>query len=257
MNDTNPMSVLTLLALCAARLSVVRLCHSVQSTSEQLAGYLGVPLDELLWQCGDINHLAWFTQLRHQAKDMYPRLHRVARDPMVYEADPVRFEVLRYFGAVVTESSGHFSEYVPYFRKRPDLLERYTRAGYLGESGFYANHWPQWRAEARETIRAQLEGRIPVLLDRSNEYASTSVEAIETDQAAIIHGNVLNMGLIENLPEGGCVEVPVLANGTGPHPVHFGPLPPQPAAPDSLHTYAHELMVRAVLEQVGRPRFAP
>lgn len=249
MNYTNPMSALTLVALRATGLSVVGLCHSVQDTSKQLAGYLGLPLGELSWRCGGINHLAWFTELRHEGRDMYPRLRRVARNPKVYETDPVRFEVLRYFGAFVTESSGHFSEYVPYFRKRPDLLTRYTRAGYLGESGFYASQWPQWRAEADETIRAQLEGRTPVVLERSSEYASTIVEAIETNQAAVIHGNVLNRGLIENLPEGGCVEVPVLVNGTGLHPVHFGPLRPQLAALDAVHMYTHELMVQAVLER--------
>jgi alpha-galactosidase len=248
MNYTNPMSALTLLALRATRLSVVGLCHSVQCTSQQLAGYLDVPLVELRWHCGGINHLAWFTELWHQGEDMYPHLRRAARDPKVYEADPVRFEVLRHFGAFVTESSGHFSEYVPYFRKRPDLLKRYTGAGYLGESGFYANHWPQWRVEADETIRAQLAGESEINLGRSDEYASVIVEAMETDQAAVIHGNVLNAGLIENLPAGGCVEVPVLVNGTGLHPEHFGTLPPQLAALDAAHMYAHELMVEAVLE---------
>jgi alpha-galactosidase len=249
MNYTNPMSALTLLALRATSLSVVGLCHSVQGTSRQLAGYLGVPPEELSWKCGGINHLAWFTELWHEEEDMYPRLREAARDPEVYEADPVRFEVLRHFGAFVTESSGHFSEYVPYFRKRPDLLRQYTRAGYLGESGFYANHWPQWRVEADETIRDQLDGRRDVVLERSSEYASAIVEAIETDQAAVIHGNVLNTGLIENLPAGGCVEVPVLVDGTGLHPVHFGRLPPQLAALDAAHMYGHELMVRAVLER--------
>jgi alpha-galactosidase len=248
MNYTNPMSALTLLALRATRLSVVGLCHSVQGTSQQLAGYLDVPLEELQWHCGGINHLAWFTELWHQGVDMYPRLRRAARDPKVYEADPVRFEVLRHFGAFVTESSGHFSEYVPYFRKRPDLLRRYTRAGYLGESGFYANHWPQWRVDADETIRAQLAGESEIDLKRSDEYASVIVEAVETDRPALVHGNALNTGLIENLPAGGCVEVPVLVDGTGLHPVHFGPLPPQLAALDAVHMYAHELMVEAVLK---------
>ena len=252
MNYTNPMSALTLLALRATRLSVVGLCHSVQGTSQQLAGYLDVPLEELRWKCAGINHLAWFTELRHQGEDMYPRLRRAARTPSVYEADPVRFEVMLHFGAFVTESSGHFSEYVPYFRKRRDLLKRYTRAGYLGESGLYANHWPQWRAEADETIRAQLAGRSEVSLVRSTEYASVIVEAVEGHQPAVIHGNVLNTGLIENLLAGGCVEVPVRVDGSGLHPRRFGPLPPQLAALDSSHMYVHELMVEAVLERDWR-----
>jgi len=249
MNYTNPMSALTLLALRATRLQVVGLCHSVQGTSRQLAGYLDLPYEELRFRCAGINHLAWFTELTHEGQDLYPRLRAAAHNPEIYECDPVRFEVLLHFGAFVTESSGHFSEYVPYFRKRPELLARYTRSGYRGESGFYAHNWPRWRAEADETTQAQLDGRSEIVLKRSTEYASTIVEAIETDRPAVIHGNVLNTGLIDNLPAGGCVEVPVLVDGTGLHPTWFGPLPPQLAALDAPHMYVHELLVQAVLER--------
>jgi alpha-galactosidase len=249
MNYTNPMSALTLLALRATDLQVVGLCHSVQGTSRQLAGYLDVPYEALRFRCAGINHLAWFTELTFQGQDMYPRLRQAARDAEIYECDPVRFEVLLHFGAFVTESSGHFSEYVPYFRKRPDLLARYMREGYRGESGFYANNWPRWRAEAEETIQAQLADGGEMRLQRSSEYASFIVEAIETGRPAVIHGNVLNTDLIDNLPAGGCVEVPVLVDGGGLHPTHFGPLPPQLAALDAAHMYVHELMVQAVLEQ--------
>jgi alpha-galactosidase len=249
MNYTNPMSALTLLALRATRLAVVGLCHSVQGTAHRLATYLDVPYEELRFQCAGINHMAWFTELSHRGDDMYPRLRRAARDPEIYDSDPVRFEMMLHFGAFVTESSGHFSEYVPYFRKRPDLLERYARDGYQGESGFYANNWPRWRAEANETSRAQLSGESEILLNRSSEYASVIVEAIEMDQPAVIHGNVLNNGLIHNLPLGGCVEVPVLVDGTGLHAVGFGPLPAQLAALNAAHMYVHELMVQAVVER--------
>lgn len=142
MNYTNPMSALTLLALRATGLRVVGLCHSVQNTAEQLAGYLEVPLEQLRFRCAGINHLAWYTELRVGGEDMYPRLAERARDPEIYDSDPVRFEVMKHFGAFVTESSGHLSEYLPYFRKRPDLIAKYTRRGYRGESGFYANNWP-------------------------------------------------------------------------------------------------------------------
>ena len=249
MNYTNPMSALTLLALRAARLQVVGLCHSVQGTSRQLAGYLDLPYEELRWRCGGINHLAWFTELTWQGEDMYPRLRQAALKPEIYECDPVRFEVMLHFGAFVTESSGHFSEYVPYFRKRPDLIERYTRQGYLGESGFYANNWPGWRAASDEMIRAVLAGKSEMALKRSSEYASTIVEAREMGRPAVIHGNVLNAGLIDNLPAGGCVEVAVLVDGAGLHPVRFGPLPSQLAALDAAHMYVHELLVEAVLQR--------
>jgi alpha-galactosidase len=123
------------------------------------------------------------------------------------------------------------------------------REGYRGESGFYANNWPRWRTEAEEAIQAQLADRGEMRLQRSSEYASFVVEAIEMDRPAVIHGNVLNTGLIDNLPAGGCVEVPVLVDGGGFQPTHFGPLPPQLAALDAAHMYVHELMVEAVLEQ--------
>jgi alpha-galactosidase len=249
MNYTNPMSALTLQALRATGLQVVGLCHSVQGTSRQLATYLDLPYEDLRFRCAGINHLAWFTELTYRGEDMYPRLRQAARNPEIYEADPVRFEVMLHFGAFVTESSGHFSEYVPYFRKRPDLLARYTRDGYLGESGFYANNWPAWRAGAEETVRAQLAGRIEIALQRSSEYASFIVEAMEMGVPAVIHGNVLNRGLVDNLLPGGCVEVPVLVDATGLHPIHFGPLPPQLAALNAAHMYVHELMVQAVLER--------
>lgn len=249
MNYTNPMSALTLLALRATSLHVVGLCHSVQGTCRQLASYLKVPYEELHFRCAGINHLAWFIELTHQGEDVYPRLHQVAQNPDVYECDPVRFEVMFHLGAFVTESSGHLSEYVPYFRKRPDLLRRYMRAGYRGESGFYAHHWPRWRAEADEAVRAQLTRKEAIPLQRSTEYASVIVEAIETGQPAVIHGNVRNTGLIDNLLMNGCVEVPVWVDGTGLHPTYVGPLPPQLAALDAAHMYAHELMVQAVLDR--------
>jgi alpha-galactosidase len=253
MNYTNPMSALTLLALRATGLQVVGLCHSVQNTAEQLAGYLDVPAESLRFQCAGINHLAWYTELRVNGEDAYPCLVERAKDPEVYDSDPVRFEVMKHFGAFVTESSGHLSEYLPYFRKRPDLVSRYTRGGYRGESGFYANNWPSWRQGGDDSIREALEGRTQLSMKRSGEYASTIIEAIELGTPRVIHGNVLNRGLIDNLPPDGCVEVPVLVDAMGLHPVKFGPLPPQMAALDRAHAAPHELMVAAVL---GRDREA-
>src|SRR5438874_7485800 len=156
MNYTNPMSILTLAALQATELQVVGLCHSVQGTSRQLAGYLDIPYEEMTWQCAGLNHNAWFTKLERGGEDLYPLLRERAQSPEIYEKDPVRFEVMRRLGAFVTESSGHFSEYVPYFRKRPDLIKRYMRAGYLGETGFYANNRPQWRRATDEIIGGML-----------------------------------------------------------------------------------------------------
>ncbi|MGA2640159.1 MAG: alpha-galactosidase [Spirochaetia bacterium] len=249
MNYSNPLSALTLLALRATGLRVVGLCHSVLNTAEQLAGYLDVPLEQLRFRCAGINHLAWYTELRVGGEDVYPRLAERARDPEVYDLDPVRFEVMKHFGAFVTESSGHLSEYLPYFRKRPELIAKYTRGGYRGESGFYAKNWPSWRQGGDDSIRESLDGRSPLQLRRSSEYASTIIEAIELGRPRVIHGNVLNRGLIDNLPAEGCVEVPVLADASGLQPVRFGPLPAQMAALDRTHAAPHELMVAAVLDR--------
>ncbi len=250
-NYSNPMSILTLAAARSSELEVVGLCHSVQGTSRQLASYLDIPYDRITWRCAGINHNAWFTTLEQDGEDLYPLLRRRATIPEIYERDPVRFEVMLHLGAFVTESSGHFSEYVPYFRKRPDLLARYTRAGYLGESGFYAKNWPDWRHANDELIASMLRGETPVPTERGHEYASEIIEAIEVGREATIHGNVVNKGWIDNLP-GGCVEVECLVNRSGLHPVTFGPLPEQLAALNRSHMAVHELVVQALMERDRR-----
>jgi alpha-galactosidase len=250
-NYSNPMSILTLAAARASDLEVVGLCHSVQGTSRQLATYLDIPYDRITWRCAGLNHNAWFTTLEQDGEDLYPLLRRRAAVPEIYELDPVRFEVMLHLGAFVTESSGHFSEYVPYFRKRRDLIARYARAGYLGESGFYANSWPDWRRGNDELIASMLRGETPVPTERGHEYAAVIVEAIELGREATIHGNVVNKGWIDNLPEG-CVEVECLVNRGGLHPVHFGPLPEQLAALNRSHMAVHELVVQALLERDRR-----
>jgi len=248
LNYTNPMSILTLATLRATNLQVVGLCHSVQGTSMQLAGYLGVPYPELKWECAGINHNAWFTRLEHDGRDLYPRLRERARDAQVYEQDPVRFETMLHLGYFVTESSGHFSEYVPWFRKRPDLVERYAREGYRGQSGFYADNWPRWREEAQDRVRAMLSGEKEIPSRRSVEYASHIVEAKELDRSAVVYGNVANDGCIDNLPAG-CVEVACTVDGKGIHPQPFGSLPEQCAAMNRPHMAVHELMVTALLDR--------
>ncbi len=248
LNYTNPMSILTLAAIRATGADVIGLCHSVQGTSMQLAGYLGVPYPELVWECAGINHNAWFTKLELDGRDAYPLLRDRARDPQVYEQDPVRFETMLHLGYFVTESSGHFSEYVPWFRKRSDLVERYARKGYLGQSGFYADNWPRWREESQDAVREMLSGDRKIPSRRSVEYASYIVEAKALDRPAVVYGNVRNVGYIENLPDG-CVEVACTVDGNGISPQAFGPLPEQCAAMNRAHMAVHELMVHALLER--------
>ena len=249
LNYTNPMSILTLAALRATDMQVVGLCHSVQGTSERLANYAGLPYEEMRWRCGGINHNAWFTELTHNGQDLYPLLKERAREPAFFDQDPVRFEMMQQFGYFVTESSGHFSEYVPYFRKRDDLIEKYERDGYRGETGFYANNWPAWRAAADEYARRMLTGEAEIELRRSHEYASYIIEAQETGAPTRIHGNVLNTGLIDNLPQDGCVEVACMVDKNGVNPCHFGTLPTQLAALNQAHMAIHELVVTSLLER--------
>jgi alpha-galactosidase len=242
LNYTNPMNMMCLAAGRASGMSVVGLCHSVQGTSRLLAKRAGVPYDEMEWDCAGINHLAWFTTLKHRGADLYPRLmDKARRDLMGKPDDPedamdlIRKDMMLHFGAFVTESSGHLSEYVPYYRKRKDLLERYSRDGYDGGSGFYAREWPAWRALADAERLGMLQGKQPIEWERSWEYASWIIEARERDVPYQIHGNVMNARgsagpLIGNLPHDGCVEVACLVDRTGVRPTRFGDLPPQMAA---------------------------
>jgi alpha-galactosidase len=248
MNYTNPMSLTVLTGLRASGLRIVGLCHSIQNTSQQLAGYLGLPYDEIDWRAAGINHLAWFVQLERGGEDLYPLLRERIQDPAIYEQDPVRFDMMLHLGAFPTESSGHVSEYTAYYRKRPDLVRRYCRSDYRGESGYYANNWPRWRAEGDQEIRDTLSGQQPLALERGPEFASRIMEAMATGTPAVIYGNVLNAGLIDNLPDEGVVEVACLVDRKGVQPTRFGPLPTHLALLNALHMAFHDLVATAVLE---------
>lgn len=249
MNFTNPMSLTCLTGVRASALPIVGLCHSIPHTAKVLADYLEIPVKELEYRAAGINHLAWLVDLTWNGQDMYPRLREVAKKAEVYERDPVRFEMMLHLGAFVTESSGHTSEYTPYFRKRPDLIEKYMRAGYLGETGYYANNWPTWRERAADRVRRLVSGETEPDLNRGVEYASQIMEAMETNTPTVIYGNVKNTGLITNLPQDGVVEVACLVDRNGIQPTHFGALPTQLAALDQQHMAVHDLVASAVLEK--------
>jgi alpha-galactosidase len=248
LNYTNPMPSMVLAGVRASLLPIIGLCHSIQHTSHQLADYLEMPYENLDWEAAGTNHLNWFVKLEHKGEDLYPRLRERARLTDVYDQDPTRFETMLHFGAFPSESSGHHSEYLPYYRKRPDLVNRFDRGGYRGESGFYAHNWPDWRAAGDEHIRDVLAGTVEYELKRSDEYASYIMEALAEGRPALIYGNVLNNGFIDNLPNNGVVEVACRVDEMGLNPQHFGALPPQLAALNRQHMAFHELTVIAVLE---------
>jgi len=250
LNYTNPMSIMMLATFRASKMKAVGLCHSVQGTSKNLAEYLEVPYEELQWRCAGINHMAWFTELTHKGKDMYPVLKKKARENKeLYERDPVKFEILFHFGYFVTESSGHMSEYVPYFRKRPELIDKYCREGYLGGRGFYAKNWPKWRKNLDEKRKRIIAGEEEPDLRKSVEYASQIIEGIVFNRCNVIHGNVLNTGLIPNLPQNEVVEVACLIDRNGIHPTYFGELPPQLAALNRSNMAVYDMTVRAIMNR--------
>jgi len=249
LNYTNPMSAVVLATTRITDLPVVGLCHSVQGSSRQLAEYLDVPYEELEWECAGINHMAWFTRLEHKGRDMYPVLKEKAKDPQLLARDPVRLDAMLYLGAFVTESSGHFSEYIPYYRKRQELIDQHCGQGYNGETGFYATQWPTWRANNDRAIQELISGERELTLERSYEYAALIIEAMVKDQPAVIYGNVKNTGLIENLPQDGIVEVACMINRNGINPCYFGRLPEQLAALNRSNMAFFELAVEAVLQR--------
>jgi alpha-galactosidase len=243
LNYTNPMSML-IEALYTAHPEVrsVGLCHSVPYTAREIASYIGVSHDELLFECAGINHIAWMTRLEVDGEDAYPRLFEATEDPTVYVRDKVRFELMRHFGYFVTESSEHNAEYTPYFLRDDGLIERFDVPvdEYIRRSERNLDRY----AETRRKLLAG--GTFP--LQRSVEYGSLIIHSMVTGRSRTIYGNVENTALIGNLPDGCCVEVPLLVDETGLRPCHVGDLPPQLAATCAPHTAVQNLTVRAALE---------
>jgi alpha-galactosidase len=240
LNYTNPMAMLTWLHSSASKIANVGLCHSVQHTLSELSGFLGVPRDEVTYFVAGINHQAWFLELKHGKEDLYPRLRACLDDPETLEKDRVRFEMMRFFDYFVTESSKHCSEYHPYFRRTPELREHYGL--------------DQWIAADQETSRWKPNAASDPLpsLEPSEEYAAKIINAVFTGDPFAFYGNVINTGLIDNLPSGCCVEVPCLVGRTGVHPCHVGPLPPQLAHLNLSNIAPQELAVQAVIQHDRR-----
>lgn len=251
LNYTNPMNMMCLAAERATKMKVVGLCHSVQGSSQWLARFADVPYTQVKWDCAGINHLAWFTRFEGPDGDLYPKLMALAndRESDFAKKEPVRSDMMRHFGAFITESSGHLSEYLPYYRKRKDLRDTYTISGYGGEESFYANNWPTWRKGNDESRSKLLSGEEQITFNRTEEYGAWIIEAIEKNVPITIYGNVPNHGCIENLPHDGCVEVACLINQNGVQPVRYGRLPSQMAAMCDWNMRMFDTAVEAILER--------
>ncbi len=249
MNYTNPMSILSLAAVETVDMPYVGLCHSVQGSSRGLAKMADVPYEELQWRCGGLNHLAWFTEAKWKGKDVYPRILANFADHEVANFDPTRFDMIRQLGYYVTESSGHFSEYVPWYRTDAKTKKKYLRKGYLGEKGFYARDWPEWRKNTDQKRRDQANGKIEIPTKRGHEYASDIIEGHFFDRKKTIHGTVKNTGLIPNIPTNNVCEVEVLIDKQGLTPTYFGDLPEQCAALCRFHSAVYRLTVDGIMNQ--------
>jgi alpha-galactosidase len=248
LNYVNPMAANCWALDRATGRPCVGLCHSVQGTSELLAGWAGVPVEELAFRCAGINHQAFFLSVRHRGEDLYPRIRAAAEREEVYGAEPVRIDLMRAFGYFVTESSGHASEYSPYFRKsarmvQEQLVPRFTNP---------ADHWFDF-ARTGGYLRHCLargeqdhEGEPPT--ERTHEYGSRIIEAVQTGAPFVFNANVANRGLITNLPQGCCVEVPCVADHTGVRATVVGDLPTQLAALNRTNINVQELTVAAALD---------
>ena len=242
---TNPMAMACWAINEATEVKAVGLCHSVQRTTQKLAEYIGAPEDSVWAWVAGINHMAWFLRFERDGGDAYPALWNALDDDDTYSRDPVRFEVMKHFDYFVTESTRHMSEYVPYFRTNPDRISEFR----LDEIEVDLARLEKRNEEYFEAMRTEVKSSDPLAAERSDEYACRIMEAMESGEPTVINGNVYNEGLIENLPNESCVEVPCLVDEGGLHPMQIGALPPQLAALNMSNIAVQELAVRAVLER--------
>ena len=272
----NPMAINCWALNRATSINTIGLCHSVQGTAGELAQDLNIPADEINYICAGINHMAFYLNFDHNGEDLYPRLRDIGANKSYHRreyrnlAKHVRYEMLKRTGYFVTESSEHFSEYVPWFikRDRPDLLERFeipideyierceeqiaawNAMGGLLESDFvqFAKN-PADISLPLENLPPEMRGLAQGFLtaQRSHEYGSLIIHSMETGEPRVVYGNVSNDGLIDNLPQGCCVEVPVLVDKNGIQPTKVGELPPHLAALMQTNINVQALTVEAAL----------
>ena len=250
LNYTNPMTMLTWACNEATKVKFVGLCHGVPITAHELAKLAGLEPAQVKYLTAGINHMAWFLRIEDLAgNSLYPKLwEKIDRDGPP-EGDKLRWDLARYVGYFMTESSGHLSEYIPYYRKRPDLIAQFDAPGkFAGQhAAILEDYRTHWKAHAERTYQ-QIRGEEPLPFGgRSGEYASNIIHALEGGGLFCFNGNVMNHGLISNLPEGACVEVPCFVDNVGLHPTPVGALPPVCAALNQSNLSAQGMAVQAAL----------
>jgi len=253
LNYANPMATCCWALGTVPGLQFVGLCHGVQTTMDLIAGYVGAKKDEIDYLAAGINHMAWFLKLEKNGKDLYPLFRKNFEKPEYYVNEKVRGEVMRHFGYFMTESTGHLSEYLPYFRKNEKALKLYCdQPAFGGETGAYYNYGLMLEKKFAKTDPLSIEST--KLGPRSAEYCSHILEANVTGNVFRLNGNVRNDGYITNLPNGCCVEVPMFVDRLGLHPTVVGDLPLQLAALNMTNILAQGLAANAAI--TGDPEMA-
>jgi alpha-galactosidase len=235
------------------------LCHSVQGTAMMLANWIGADFErEVTYVCAGINHTSFYIEYLVNGEDAYPRIRAAMKKPEIFNEEIVRNEMFTHLDYYVTESSGHNSEYNPWFRKRPDLIEKYCTHGTGWNPGAYAYILQDYLAREdtwKDEITAYLNQET-VDIARGHEYAASIFNACLGDHTVFrFNGNVRNVGLIDNLPAGCCVEVPIYACKEGLIPAHVGPLPKQCAILVNTSAQIEELAVEGYLTRDRRKVF--
>lgn len=252
LNYTNPMSMLCSAMQKYTKVNVTGLCHSVQHTAQLLADWIEAPMEEIDYTCAGVNHQAFYLKYKWKGQDAYPLLREKLKDPRILNEEQVRNELFLQFGYYVTESSGHNSEYCPWFRKRKDLLERYCTNGTGWNPGLHAYSIDK-RMKRDETLYEDIEEWLKeetTDLSPSGEYAANIFNACFGDKKPFLfNGNILNEGCIPNLPPETCVEIPVLATRDGLKKLYVGNLPDNIAILVNTTARIENLVVEACMEK--------
>lgn len=251
LNYTNPMAMLCGAMHKYANVDVTGICHSVQQTIAMLAKWLDIPVDEITYKCMGVNHQAFYTVFEHNGEDLYPRLRNLMENKEYFNKEQVRNEMFLKLGYYVTESSGHNSEYNAWFRKRPDLIEKYCTHSTEWNPGEYAFSL-NLRLDRKANIEKQYDEFLSneISKEKSPEYAADIFNArIGDGKPFIFNGNVINHGSIPNLPEDACIEVPVVADRMGYKTTVAGKLPEHLAILVNTTARIESLVVEAAMKK--------
>ncbi|MFH1568195.1 MAG: alpha-glucosidase/alpha-galactosidase, partial [Gemmatimonadota bacterium] len=248
LNYANPMGMCCTALGRYGEVQFIGLCHGVQTTLDLISRYVGVAKGDIDFLCAGINHMAWFLDLkdRRDGRDLNPILRECMEKPEYYANEKVRAEVMRHFGYFMTESTGHLSEYLPWFRSSSRALEAYCdEPGFGGQTGAYYKYCDMIARKYQGINYLDLEST--KVDHRSVEYCSYILEACQTGRPFRLNGNVRNDGYVANLPAGCCVEVPAFVDERGVHPVRVGALPPACAALNQSNVTVQALATEAAV----------